>query len=100
MLALREMELETHALEVASKHWRASADDLLRRERNKTRRLERERLKLMTRANRAESNARLLRGELILYTSRVHEVRAAVVCLLAVINSPLARSWRLCVQPP
>ena len=92
------MELEAPALEVASKHWHASADDLLRRERNKTRRLERERLKLQTRLERAESEARRLRRELVLYTSRVHEVRAGVACLLAVLNSPMAQTWRLCVQ--
>ena len=94
----KEMELEAAALEVASKHWHASADDLLRRERNKTRRLERERLKLQTRLERAESEARRLRRELVLYTSRVHEVRAGVACLLAVLNSPMAQTWRLCVQ--
>ena len=95
---LQEMELEAHALEVASKHWHASADDALRRERNKARRLERERLKLLTRATQAEAETRRLRRELVLYTSRVHEVRAGVACLLAVTNSPLAQTWRLCVQ--
>ncbi len=92
------MELESAALEVASRHWRAAADSPLRRERNKTRRLEREKLKLQIRADRAEQQLRCVRRELLLYTSRVHEIRAAVVCLHAVLNSPLARSWRVCVQ--
>ena len=94
------MELETSALEVTSKHWRTSADDLLRKARNKTRRLEREMLKLQARASQADADVQRLRRELLLYTSRVHEIRAAVACLLAVTNSPLARSWRPCVQPP
>ncbi len=92
------MELSAPALEVTCRHMRGCADDTLRRVRNKTRRLERERLKMQTRLERAETELRRVHRELLLYTSRVQEIRAVVACLLAVLNSPLARSWRCCVH--
>ena len=41
------MELESSALEVASKHWRENSNDILRKTRNKNRQLQREKSKLL-----------------------------------------------------